>query len=73
MPLFDGITPTAGIALDGFPIYGPIDEDGKQLTSRELDECHGRFTALGEYRSVALSVWQLLPGLILSVKVVVGA
>lgn len=39
-----------GIALDGFPIYGPIDEDGKQLTSRELDECHGRFTALGEYR-----------------------
>jgi len=43
-------SPIIGVALDGFPIYGPIDENGRQLTSRELDECHGRFTAMGEYR-----------------------
>ena len=23
-----------GVALDGFPIYGPIDDDGAQLTSK---------------------------------------
>ncbi len=38
-----------GVALDGFPIYGPIDENGNTLTSADLDECHGRYVN-GEYR-----------------------
>lgn len=38
-----------GVALDGFPIYGPVDEDGHQLTSRDLDECHGKWHG-SEYR-----------------------
>ncbi len=28
--------------LDGFPILGPYDEDGREITNAELDECHGR-------------------------------
>jgi hypothetical protein len=31
-----------GYALDGFGIYGPIDENGTEITSADLDECHGR-------------------------------
>ena len=31
-----------GVAFDGFAIYGPVDENGKTLTSDDLDECHGR-------------------------------
>ncbi|XP_071808823.1 uncharacterized protein [Asterias amurensis] len=38
-----------GVALDGFPIYGPIDENGNTLTSDDLDECHGRYVN-GKYR-----------------------
>ena len=30
-----------GYALDGFGIYGPRDADGHELTSADLDECHG--------------------------------
>jgi len=30
-----------GYALDGFGIYGPRDENGNELTSEDLDECHG--------------------------------
>ncbi|XP_053376653.1 uncharacterized protein LOC123529539 [Mercenaria mercenaria] len=30
-----------GVALDGYPIYGPMDMSGKNWTSRELDKCHG--------------------------------
>ncbi|XP_078495973.1 uncharacterized protein LOC144751910 [Ciona intestinalis] len=39
-----------GVALDGFPIYGPNDEDGTQLMSQDLDECHGKFASDGSYR-----------------------
>ena len=28
--------------LDGFPILGPRDENGREITNAELDECHGR-------------------------------
>jgi hypothetical protein len=38
-----------GVALDGFPIYGPNDDDGAQLTSKDLDECHGKWHG-HEYR-----------------------
>lgn len=31
-----------GVALDGYPIYGHNDENGTELTSSDLDECHGR-------------------------------
>ena len=37
-----------GVALDGFPIYGPKSE-GRVLTSKDLDKCHGR-TVNGLYR-----------------------
>jgi len=30
-----------GYALDGFGIYSPYDRDGNELTSADLDECHG--------------------------------
>ena len=30
-----------GYMLDGFGIYGPYGEDGKLLSSKDLDECHG--------------------------------
>ncbi|XP_033096055.1 uncharacterized protein LOC117100462 [Anneissia japonica] len=39
-----------GVARDGFPIYGPIDEDGTRLTSDDLDDCHGKMSSSGEYR-----------------------
>ena len=32
-----------GVALDGYPIYGPNDENGNELMSADLDECHGRW------------------------------
>jgi hypothetical protein len=31
-----------GWALDGFPIFGPVDDRGRPLTNADLDECHGR-------------------------------
>jgi hypothetical protein len=30
-----------GYALDGFGMFSPYDKDGKELTSADLDECHG--------------------------------
>lgn len=39
-----------GVALDGIPIYGPWDENGKQLTRQDLDECGGREDADGRYK-----------------------
>jgi len=42
-------SPIIGVALDGFPIYGPKDENGRTLTSADLDECHGRLVN-GQYR-----------------------
>ena len=32
-----------GVAFDGFPIYGPMDENGNNFTSVDLDECHGHW------------------------------
>ncbi|XP_002737662.1 thrombospondin type-1 domain-containing protein 7A-like [Saccoglossus kowalevskii] len=39
-----------GVALDGFAIYGNIDEMGNVLTSVDLDECHGRINSEGVYQ-----------------------
>ncbi len=38
-----------GFAMDGYPIYGNKDENGQNLTSVDLDACHGR-TVNGQYR-----------------------
>nr|XP_054773308.1 uncharacterized protein LOC129281390 [Lytechinus pictus] len=46
----DGVPSTIiGVALDGFPIYGPNDENGNELYSADLDACHGRYVD-GNYR-----------------------
>lgn len=31
-----------GWMLDGFPILGPVDVAGREITNADLDECHGR-------------------------------
>jgi len=31
-----------GWMLDGYPILGPRDEQGREITNADLDECHGR-------------------------------
>jgi hypothetical protein len=36
-----GHSPLFGYALDGFGIYGPRGNDGKEVTNKQLDECHG--------------------------------
>ncbi len=37
-----GPSKLVGYALDGFGIYGPRDENGNELSSADLDACHGR-------------------------------
>jgi hypothetical protein len=37
-----------GFLLDGFPVYGPI-EDGKTMTNADLDEFHGHTSATSEF------------------------
>jgi len=39
-----------GVALDGIPIYGPFDENGKQLVQEDLDICGGRVDKEGRYK-----------------------
>ncbi len=31
----------AGFMLDGFPIFGPAGDGGREITNEDLDECHG--------------------------------
>lgn len=38
-----------GLALDGFPIYGPRDMNGENIPVSALDECNGIFGATTEY------------------------
>ena len=37
-----------GVALDGHPIFGPKDESGTVLMTKDLDKCHGRTLNDGE-------------------------
>jgi hypothetical protein len=48
LPPDDGSAPSplVGYALDGFGIYGPRDENGNELSSADLDACHGRTSAV---------------------------
>jgi len=39
-----------GVAIDGIPMFGPFDENGKQLIQTDLDICGGRTGADGRYR-----------------------
>jgi len=39
-----------GVALDGYPIYGPMDGDGKVWTAAELDTCNGHTDTDGRYK-----------------------
>ncbi len=36
----DGPSPILGFALDGFPIYGPYDENSNLVTTSDLDKCN---------------------------------
>jgi hypothetical protein len=38
-----------GFALDGFPIYGDRDIKGKLITSKNLDQCNGIYSATPEF------------------------
>ncbi len=38
-----------GVMLDGFPIYGPTDEDGVAVDRADLDECNGEFGPTPEF------------------------
>ncbi|WP_020532123.1 YHYH protein [Flexithrix dorotheae] len=37
-----------GVLLDGFPVYGPM-ENGKKITNADLDEFHGHSSATADY------------------------
>ena len=50
MPVCGVPSPIFGVAIDGIPIYGPISEEGVQLTSEDLDECGGRTDNEGRYK-----------------------
>ncbi len=38
-----------GVLADGFPIYGPTDEDGVAVDRADLDECNGEFGPTPEF------------------------
>jgi hypothetical protein len=46
----NGSDSLVGFLLDGFPVYGPV-ENGKRLTSSDLDAYHGHTTATADYPS----------------------
>jgi len=43
-------SPIIGVAIDGIPIYGPWDENGRQLTAQDTDRCGGRWDSQGRYK-----------------------
>lgn len=44
----NGSSALIGFLLDGFPVYGPI-ENGKRITNADLDELHGHVGATADY------------------------
>jgi len=44
----NGSSSLIGFLLDGFPVYGPI-ENGKRITNADLDELHGHTGATVDY------------------------
>jgi len=58
----EGVASTIlGVAVDGFPIYGPFDSTGTELTPADLDECNG-ITVNGEYRYIVTRDFPYGPG-----------
>ena len=50
MPVCGDESPLYGVALDGIPIFGPIADNGRQLTRIDLDKCGGRYDKSGRYK-----------------------
>jgi hypothetical protein len=50
-----------GVAVDGFPIYGPYDANGVELTPFDLDDCNG-MEVDGQYRYIATGEFPYGPG-----------
>jgi hypothetical protein len=50
-----------GVAVDGFPIYGPWDENGVELTPADLDVCNG-MEVNGSYRYIITQDFPYGPG-----------
>lgn len=44
----NGSSALIGFLLDGFPVYGPI-ENGKRITNADLDELHGHVGVTADY------------------------
>lgn len=44
----NGADALLGVLLDGFPVYGPL-ENGETLSSDDLDDYHGHFSATKEF------------------------
>jgi len=69
---FTNVTPGVpssifGVAVDGFPIYGPFDENGIELTPSDLDECNG-MTVNGSYRYIMTQDFPYGPGCLWGTK-----
>ena len=50
MPFCGDESPIFGVALDGIPIFGPIADNGRQVTRIDLDKCGGRYDKNGRYK-----------------------
>jgi hypothetical protein len=44
----NGSSALVGFLLDGFPVYGPV-ENGRRVTNADLDDLHGHFGATADY------------------------
>lgn len=44
----NGADALVGFLLDGFPVYGPV-ENGRRVTNADLDDLHGHFGATADY------------------------
>ncbi|XP_052760270.1 uncharacterized protein LOC128203056 [Mya arenaria] len=51
-----------GVAFDGYPIYGPMDGNGHNLATSDLDECHGHIDSDGRYKYRATTDFPYLLG-----------
>ncbi|XP_052803806.1 uncharacterized protein LOC128233946 isoform X1 [Mya arenaria] len=51
-----------GVAFDGYPIYGPMDGNANNLTSSDLDDCHGHTDSDGRYKYRATADFPYLLG-----------
>eukprot|EP00794_Sanderia_malayensis_P008617 gene8617-9547_t len=51
-----------GVALDGYPIYGPnVSDLAREITTADLDECHGRTSAINGVTAYRYYISRQLP------------